>query len=47
LVRGRDDDPLYADHRNFYKVEKWPKDGQQVERMLFPGNSLDRAREIF
>jgi hypothetical protein len=21
------DDPLYADDRNFYKVEKWTKDG--------------------
>jgi hypothetical protein len=24
------DDPLYADRRNFYKVEKWSKDGQRV-----------------
>jgi hypothetical protein len=22
------DDPLYADRRNFYKVEKWSRDGQ-------------------
>jgi hypothetical protein len=29
------DDPLYADRRNFYKVEKWSKDGQ---RMLAPFN---------
>ena len=21
------DDPLYADRRNFYKVEKWSRDG--------------------
>jgi hypothetical protein len=41
------DEPLVADHRNFYKVEKWPKDGHRVERMLFAGNSLNRAREIF
>jgi hypothetical protein len=24
------DDPLYADRRNFYKVEKWSKDGPQL-----------------
>jgi hypothetical protein len=41
------DEPLLADHRNFYKVEKWSRDGQRVERMLFAGNSLDRARAIF
>jgi len=23
------DDPLYADQRNFYKVEKWSRDGQR------------------
>ena len=41
------DEPLIADHRNFYKVEQWSRDGQRVERMLFAGNSLDRARAIF
>jgi hypothetical protein len=25
-----EDDPLYADRRNFYKVEKWSKDGQRI-----------------
>jgi hypothetical protein len=39
--------PLLADHRNFYKVEKWTRDEQRVERMLWAGNSLDKAREIF
>ena len=29
------DDPLYADQRNFYKVEKWSRDGQRVNEMLF------------
>jgi hypothetical protein len=24
---GETNDPLVADHRNFYKVEKWTKDG--------------------
>jgi hypothetical protein len=39
-------EPLIADHRNFYKVEKWTKDGR-VERMLYAGSNLDKAREIF
>jgi hypothetical protein len=40
-------DPLLADDRNLYKVEKWTKDGSKVDRMLYAGNNLDRAREIF
>jgi hypothetical protein len=38
-------DPLIADHRNFYKVEKWTKDGTKVDHMLYAGSSLDKARE--
>jgi hypothetical protein len=41
------DNPLYADERNFYKVEKWIKNGTSVDRMLYAGNSLDKARAIF
>jgi hypothetical protein len=41
------DDPLLADDRNYYKVEKWTKDGGRVERMLYAGSNLDKAREIF
>jgi hypothetical protein len=41
------DDPLHADRRNFYKVEKWSKDGQHVEDLLFAGNSLAKAQRIF
>ena len=41
------DDPLYADQRNFYKVEKWSRDGLRVELMLYAGNDLDKARRIF
>ena len=41
------DEPLIADHRNFYKVELWTKDEQRIERMLFAGSSLDKARAIF
>ena len=34
------------DH-NFYKVEKWTKDGLRVELMLYAGNNLHKARRIF
>jgi len=27
-------------YRNFYKIEKWSRDGQRVKRMLFAWNSL-------
>jgi len=40
-------DPLHADRRNFYKVEKWSRDGLRVELMLYAGNSLETARRIF
>jgi hypothetical protein len=33
-------DPLLADDRNLYKVEKWTKDGTKVDRMLYAGNNL-------
>ena len=41
------DDPHYADRRNFYKVEKWSRDGLRVELMLYASSSLDKARRIF
>jgi hypothetical protein len=41
------DDPVYADRRNFYKVEKWSQDGLRIELVLYAGNSLDKARRIF
>jgi hypothetical protein len=40
-------DPLIADHRNFYKVEKWTKDGAKVDCMLFASSNLDKARAVF
>ena len=40
-------EPLIADARNFYKVEKWTKDGAKVDHMLYAGSSPDRAREVF
>jgi hypothetical protein len=39
--------PQIADHCNFYKVEKWMKDGSKVDRMLYAGRNLDKAREVF
>jgi hypothetical protein len=41
------DEPLVADDRNFYKVEKWTKDGSKVDRMLYAGSNLDKARQLF
>ena len=41
------DNAEFADQRNFYKVEKWTKDGSKVERLLYAGNDLDMARELF
>jgi hypothetical protein len=41
------DSPTYADDRNFYKVEKWTRDGTKVDSLLYAGNSLGRARSIF
>ena len=41
------DDPLIADHRNFYKVEKWTRDGMKIDSLLYAGNNLSKAQEIF
>ena len=41
------ENPLFADDRNFYKVEKWTKDGMKIDRLLYAGNNLDKARELF
>ena len=41
------DDPIHADRRNFYKVEKWSKDGMRVLDLVFAGASLDKAKRIF
>ena len=40
-------DPLIADLRNFYNVEKWTRDGTKVDSLLYAGNSLGRARSVF
>jgi hypothetical protein len=41
------DSPTYADDRNFYKVEKWTRDGTKVDSLLCAGSSLGRARSVF
>jgi hypothetical protein len=46
-VHEETDDPKYADDRMFYKVEKWTGDGTAVDRMLYAGNNLERACELF
>jgi hypothetical protein len=40
-------DPLVADVRNFYKVEKWTRDGTKVDSLLYAGSSLGRAQAVF
>ena len=47
LPPGETDNPLLADDRNYYKLEKWTKDGAKVDRILYAGNDLDKARELF
>ena len=41
------DNPLRADDRNFYKVEKWTKDGAKINRLLYAGSNLEKARKPF
>jgi hypothetical protein len=39
-------DPLVADVRN-YKIEKWTRDGMNVDSLLYAGNNLDNATGRF
>jgi hypothetical protein len=36
--------PLIADQRDFYRIDKWMKDGSKVDHMLYAGSNLDKAR---
>jgi hypothetical protein len=36
-------EPLIADDRSYYKVEKWTKDGTKVDSMLYAGSDLNKA----
>jgi hypothetical protein len=40
-------EPPIADDRNYYKVEKWTREGTKVDCMVYAGSSLEKAREIF
>jgi hypothetical protein len=40
-------DPAIADHRNFYKIEKWTRDGTEVDCMLLASSNLDKVRKVF
>jgi hypothetical protein len=33
------DNPVYADRRSFYKVEKWSRDGLRVELLCTPATA--------
>jgi hypothetical protein len=39
--------PLYADCRDFYKVEKWSRDGMRVELMLYAGDDIDKDPRLW
>jgi hypothetical protein len=41
------DNPLNADQRNFYKLEKWTNDGMKVDRLLYAGSNLGKAQSLF
>jgi hypothetical protein len=41
------DDALIADQLNYYKVEKWTKGGTKVDRILYAGDNLGKAKDIF
>jgi hypothetical protein len=47
LNRHETNDGLIADQLNYCKVEKWTKDGTKVDRMLYAGNNLGKAKNIF
>lgn len=40
-------DPTIADQLNYYKVEKWTKDATKVDRLLYAGDDLEKARDVF
>jgi hypothetical protein len=39
--------PVYADTRNFFKVEEWTTDDLHVARLIYAGNRLEKAHDIF
>jgi hypothetical protein len=41
------DNPLCADDRNFYKVEKWTKDGTKIDCLLYAGKQSRQSAGRF
>ena len=39
-------EPLIVDRRNYYKVEKWTKDGAKVDRILYAA-IISIRRDVF
>jgi hypothetical protein len=44
---GVTDDPIYADERNFFKVEAWTADGNNIRALIHAGNRLDQSQKRF
>jgi hypothetical protein len=47
LERTKNDNPVDADTRNFFKVEEWTADDLHIARLIYAGNRLDKAHDIF
>ena len=47
LTEEETGNPSCADDRNFYKLEKWTNDGTKVDRLLYAGNELGKAQDLF
>jgi hypothetical protein len=47
IIRSRPNNPLQADELNFYKIEKWTRDGSKVDSLIYAGSNLDKARAVF
>jgi hypothetical protein len=41
------DNAFVADERNFYKVEKWTRDGSKIDSLLYACNNLAEVRDVF
>jgi hypothetical protein len=41
------DRPNVADLHAYFKVELWTKDGRRIQRMLWAGNRIEKARTVF
>jgi hypothetical protein len=41
------DNPYYADDRNFYKLDKWTKDGSKVDSLTLRGQQSGKGTQPF